>query len=254
MSIEWNIESSVRGTPIEDALATLDKCFALRGKRITTDLRSYVSLHVINEQQIYLKRYIASGKYLRKFVGRSRVRAEWENLQLFRSWGIATPDILAYGEEKESGRFLRGALATAGLKNAWDLEKLANKKSQLLFNRKNFRHIAQQVARYTRTMHDKGFAHNDLDWRNILITVPYDDDNQSSAAQVYFFDCPGGRFWVWPFLEYRIMKDLAHLDKIARNCLPLRWRLWFYQQYTGRNKLTAADRRRLRSVIAYYGK
>ncbi|HNL93004.1 MAG TPA: heptose kinase, partial [Pseudomonadales bacterium] len=67
-----------------------------------------------------------------------------------------------------------------------------------------------------------------------------------------FFDCPGGRFWVWPFLEYRIIKDLAHLDKIARECIPLRWRLWFYKQYTGRKYLNKADRGRLQKIARYY--
>lgn len=251
MSVIWNIADSIRATPIAAALSGLDACFALRGKRITTDLRSYVSFHQLDGHAVYLKRYTASGKYLRKFLGRSRVRAEWENLLLFRSWGIPTPELLAYGEEKRNGKFIRGALATAAIAGAADLEKLAAENSPLLFDRVCFRQIAAQVARYTRAMHEHGFAHNDLDWRNILVTTSTAAGTHADPV-VYFFDCPGGRFWIWPFLEYRVMKDLAHLDKIARHCLPLRWRLWFYRQYTGRRKLTAADKRRLRKIATYY--
>lgn len=249
MSSGWNVASAIAGTALADALATLDACFALEGQRLTQDPKSVVTRHEIGGIVFYVKRYTKSGKYLRKYLGRSRVRAEWENLQLFRSWGIPTPDILAFGEEKQRGRFVRGALVTTGLERAVDLEKLAAGRSPLVFGREAFRELARQVADYTRHMHRHRFAHNDLDWRNILVVPPA--ANVSEVA-VYFFDCPGGRFWLWPFLEYRIVKDLAHLDKIARECLPLRWRLWFYRQYTGRRKLTAADKRRLRRIASYY--
>ena len=105
------------------------------------------------------------------------------------------------------------------------------------------------MAHFTQLLHVNGFAHNDLNWRNILVSY---DALSVTTPLVYFFDCPSGRFWQSPFLEYRIVKDLAHLDKVARNCLPLRWRLWFYKQYTGRSKLTSQDKRRLEKIAAYF--
>lgn len=247
--MQWYVADAVAGSVLESSLVTLDACFALKGKRLTQDPKSVVTCHVQDGRTFYVKRYTSSGKYLRKYLGRSRVRAEWENLQLFRSWGIATPDILACGEETQLGKFVRGALVTAGLDNACDLQQLAASNSPLVSCRDNFRQLARQVADFTRRMHSHRFAHNDLDWRNVLVVPAATAEEE---ARVYFFDCPGGRFWVWPFLEYRIMKDLAHLDKIARECLPLRWRLWFYHQYTGRRRLTAADKRRLKKIAAYY--
>lgn len=249
MTANWQVADAIRDSALGEALASLDSCFALKGMRLTQDPKSVVTRHELDGKTFYVKRYTKSGKYLRKYLGRSRVRAEWENLQLFRQWGIATPAILACGEEKACGRFVRGALVTAGLDGACDLEQLARQHSPLLFEREHFRQLARQVADFTRRMHQHRFAHNDLDWRNILVVPPMVEQQQ---AAVYFFDCPGGRFWLWPFLEYRVMKDLAHLDKLAREFLPLRWRLWFYHQYTGRRQLTAADKRRLRRIARYY--
>lgn len=253
MAIQWNIADAVEKNGLNECLHSIDSCFALKGKSVSSDPRSVVSFHSVSGHEFYVKRYTASGKYLRKYLGRSRVRAEWENLQLFSALGIATLDILAYGEEYRAGKFLRGALVTAGLRDASDLENLAENKNPLLFNRDSFRYLAEQIAQYTRAMHQSRFAHNDLDWRNILV-APSAAEGGVQNSLVYFFDCPGGRRWCWPFLEYRIVKDLAHLDKIARHCLPLRWRLWFYHKYTGRAVLTAQDKRRLRKIFSYYEK
>lgn len=251
MTVQWHVSDTVRDNALAHCLGSIESCFALKGKPVSSDPRSTVSFHTVNGQSFYVKRYTASGKYLRKYFGRSRVRAEWENLQFFQSLGIAALDILAYGEEYRDGRFVRGALVTATLENAIDLEKLAKDKSRNFFDRQYFRSVAKQVAEYTRVMHKARFAHNDLDWRNILV-ADAGEKSDSSGAIVHFFDCPGGRRWCWPFLEYRIIKDLAHLDKIACQCLPLRWRIWFYYQYVGRNKLTKKDRERLKNIRVYY--
>ena len=244
MSELWHSAVDPTATELAAALQNVDACFALKGKRLTQDPKSYVTRHEIDEQTFYRKCYVKSGKYLRKYLGRSRVRAEWENLLFFQSVGVRTPAILAYGERKNGLVFERGELVTAEVCGAVDLETLARDPHSVLYQPHSFRIICEQVADFTRKLHSHRFAHNDLDWRNILV-VP-------STLEVYFFDCPAGQRWPWPFLGYRKMKDLAHLDKIARECLPLRWRLRFYRRYLAGRKFNRADRRQLRQIAGYY--
>lgn len=74
-------------------------------------------------------------------------------------------------------------------------------------------------------MHDGRFAHNDLNWRNILVRPDGDQ------PRVWLFDCPNGRRWVWPFLGFRIAKDLTHLDKMGRRYLRASQRWRFFRHY-----------------------
>ena len=55
-----------------------------------------------------------------------------------------------------------------------------------------------------------------------------------------------------PVLRYRIIKDLACLDKVAKQQLSRTQRLRFYLQYRGRQRLSAADKRRLRKIIGFF--
>lgn len=243
MKTQWVVTDLAKELELEQSFSSMEDCLALQGEQISKGPSNTVTLHEVNGQSFYMKRFVPGKRRVRKYFVRSRVRAEWEHLLWFQKNGIETPKILAYGEEYKAGKFCRGVLVTAALNGAKDLESLAKNNSDIIFDREKFKVISKKIAFYTKVMHEKNFTHNDLDWRNILVT---------DALDVYFFDCPGGRRWMWPFLEYRIVKDLSHLDKIACDCLPLRWRLWFYRQYTGRNKLTKADRVRLQKIARYY--
>ncbi|MNF08441.1 hypothetical protein D3C80_2088680 [compost metagenome] len=53
-------------------------------------------------------------------------------------------------------------------------------------------------------------------------------------------------------LRYRIVKDLACLDKVAKYKLSRTQRLRFYLQYRGRQRLNAADKRRVRQIVRYF--
>lgn len=248
MSHFWQVDPGALPPSVATQLATLDGCFAMQGKRLVRDPKSSVLFCEQDGIGLFVKKYFRSGKFLRKYLGRSRVRAEWENLQLFAALGIPTPPLVAWGETRDGLRFVRGALVTLQVPHAINLLDMHHARSPWVFERDKFRQLAVQVADYTRRLHRAGFAHGDLNWRNILVSC----DPALSVPKILFFDSPAGRTWRWPFLEYRIVKDLALLEKIARRELPLRWRLWFYQQYTGRKKLSPADRRRLRNIAEYF--
>jgi hypothetical protein len=222
---------------------TLASVFALEGERLTQDPLSEVIRVERNGVRYYVKRYSGAGKGLRRFIGRPRVKAEWQNLMLFRRWGIPTAPIVAYGLERRGGAFLRGALITRELEQTDDLAMLADTHDARLRDPRWVQEVSVQLARSTRAMHGRGFTHNDLKWRNLLV---------DPQRRLYLIDCPTGAFWCGPFLRRRIVKDLACLDKVAKYQLTRTQRLRFYLQYCQRKRLVAQDKPRIQQILNYF--
>jgi len=229
--------------PLAEEFADLARVFAIEGEGLTRDPLSEVIRIERAGVRYYIKRYWGAGKGLRRYLGRPRVKAEWQNLQLFARWGIPTAPIVAYGLERRAGIFVRGALITRELENTLDLAQLARSDDPRLADAQWVDGISRQLAAATRTLHEHRFAHNDLKWRNLLV---------NQAGELFFIDCPTGSFWWGPLLRYRIVKDLACLDKVAKYQLSRTQRLRFYLQYRGRTRLTPGDKRRLRQILAFF--
>ncbi|MFK8330411.1 lipopolysaccharide kinase InaA family protein [Pseudomonas sp. BJa5] len=222
---------------------SLEAVFALKGERLTHDPLSEVIRVERDGVNYYVKRYIGAGKGLRRYLGRPRIKAEWQNLKQFAKWDIPTAEVVAWGLERKGLAFGRGAMITRELPRTEDLSALAERKDPRLADRGWVDRISRQLARHTRMMHDHHFTHNDLKWRNLLV-----DDR----AMLFFIDCPTGDFWRSFMLRYRITKDLACLDKVAKYHLSATQRLRFYLQYRRRERLNASDKRRIRHIVTFF--
>lgn len=222
---------------------SLAAVFALQGERITSDPLSELIRVERAGVRYYVKRYSGGGKGLRRWLGRPRVKAEWQNLRHFAKWGIPTAPIVAWGLERRGGVFVRGAMITRELPGTLDLAEMAQRGDPRLRNGAWVRQVSAQIATATRRMHDHHFTHNDLKWRNLLV---------DEEGRVFLIDCPSGSFWWGPLLRRRIVKDLACLDKVAKYVLSRSQRLRFYLQYRGRARLNDADKRRIRQVVGYF--
>ncbi len=222
---------------------SLEKVFTLQGERITHDPLS--ELIRVNRKGVdyYVKRYRNAGKGLRRYAARPRIKAEWQNLKRFAKWGIPTAEVIAQGLERKSGAFLRGAMITREIPESQDLAVLAYENSPLLQNGAWVKRVSQQVACAARIMHAHGFTHNDLKWRNLLV---------DANAKVYLIDCPAGTFWWGPMLRYRIIKDLACLDKVAKYQLSNTQRLRFYLQYSQRARLNEQDKKQIGKIVRFF--
>ncbi|MCQ4346317.1 lipopolysaccharide kinase InaA family protein [Pseudomonas stutzeri] len=234
--------------PARAAFADLDRVFALEGEWIASDPLSEVLRVEVAGVRYYVKRYWGAGKGLRRWLGRPRIKAEWQNLRRFAKWGIPTAPIVAWGLERCCGLFRRGAMITRELPATRDLAALASlchpeRRDPRLRDGAWVRRVGAQVAEATRRMHDRRFTHNDLKWRNLLV---------DEAGRVYLIDCPSGSFWWGPLLRRRIVKDLACLDKVAKQVLSRSQRLRFYLQYSGGRHLTVADKQRIRQIAGYF--
>ena len=134
-------------------------------------------------------------------------------------------------------------MITRELPNTEDLSALAERNDARLADRAWVDHLSRQLARHTRVMHEHRFAHNDLKWRNLLV---------NDRAELFLIDCPTGAVWWGPLLRYRIVKDLACLDKVASKVLSRSQRLRFYLQYRGRDRLNVRDKKRSRQVLGFF--
>lgn len=242
----WRLDTVLLGPEAQQLFFNLDTVFALEGEAITRDPLSEVLRINADGKRYYVKRYKGAGKnLLRRWVGRPRVQAEWENLLAFRNWGIATATVVGRGLERHSVTFSRGALITEEICNTDDLAQLALNADPRLRDRCWVGHISTQIAKITRTLHSHRFTHNDLKWRNLLV------DN-ASMPTVYLIDCPSGTYWRPPLLGYRIIKDLACLDKVAHYQLTRTQRLRFYLDYVQQERLKPADRTRIKRIMGFF--
>ena len=248
----WWFDPDLNGGVAGRVFATMDAVFALKGERLGRDPLCEVVRVEYEGVRYYAKRYAGNGKNarkqrygLRQWLAPPRVRIEWRNLLLFRKWGIPTARLAAYGLERERGAYRRGALITEEICNTRDLAHLTKQNDARLHDPRWVREISTQVARITRRMHAEGFVHNDLKWRNLLVT-------DGDAPTVYLIDCPSGGFWYPPFLNYRIVKDLACLDKLAVRVLTRTQRLRFYLDYVQRPRLNKSDKARVRRVVKFF--
>ncbi|MBA4290672.1 MAG: heptose kinase [Pseudomonas sp.] len=237
----WTLK--LRYAALADDFGSLSAVFALEGEEITRDPMSEVIRVERAGVRYYIKRYHNAGKGIRPYLPRPRIRAEWQNLCHFVNWGIPTADMVAWGLERKMGGFVRGALITRelpGTENLWMLDHLDDSR---LRDPRWVDLVSRQLADSTRRMHEHRFAHNDLKWRNLLV------DDQ---GHLFFIDCPNGTFWCWPFLSYRIDKDLACLDKVAKRVLSRNQRLRFYLRYCGRQRLNTNDRKRIWRILGFF--
>ncbi|MDP6263933.1 MAG: lipopolysaccharide kinase InaA family protein [Pseudomonadales bacterium] len=240
----WNVDHEV-SREIRSAFGSLDDVFSMQGEVVTRSPISALVKVDVAGKCYYVKKYQRAGKHLRRYVGRSRVRAEWENLQLFKVIGIPTPPVVAYGEEVGYNVSHRGALVTEEVTGTVDLHSLAKMRSELLNDHRWIDQVLDQLSGYVRTMHQHGFVHNDLKWRNILVTRLRD-------PKVYFIDCPQGRHSFGPMLTRGIVKDLACLDKVAKNQLSRVDRLSFFLKYRNHSHIGSGDRNLIKRILAFF--
>ena len=246
--MSWQAHPDLLSHAARQRFASLDQIFALAGERISHSPHNDVIRITLEGQRYYVKRYRSSYKdgiwqRLLTLLTSPRSQREWENLQHFQSWGIPTPPLVAYGGSFGAALKYRGALVLQEQPHTIDMANLARQQKSL--SPEWVAAVSTQLAKITRTLHAHGFAHNDLKWRNVLV-------EEGAIPQLYLIDCPNGRFWWRPFLRYRVIKDLACLDKLAKRHLRRTQRLRFYLEYAKTSRLNNSDKKLLRDVLAFF--
>jgi len=248
----WYLNPDFGDDSVAACFRDIDAVFALDGEVVSSDALCRVLRVAIEGRRFYVKLYVGNGNNrsrrwfgLRGLLAPQRVVREARNLLFFRERGLSTATVVAYGLERSFGSFVRGALVTEEVPNTCDVASSVRQHPEYLKHKPWFDAVSRQVAEMTRALHEAGFAHNDLKWRNLLV-----DGGQPPT--VYLIDCPFGNHWWRVFLQYRIVKDLASLDREARVHLSRSQRLRFYLSYAGLSRLDERCKRHIRRIVRFY--
>lgn len=200
-------------------------------------------------EQVFFKQYIFPVPAW-TFIGRrSKARREFENYAAFQRMDIPCAQALACGELRDGlGRLQRAFILTRAVPEAQTLIEFVQARCPgraTLASRKLRQEIINRLAPLVGRMHGRNFFHNDLVWRNILVTCP-----PQETPSLWWIDCPRGRL---AFLGRRRLqlKDLASLDKQASRRLSRAERLAFVKAYLGKNRLDADVKQMAREILAF---
>lgn len=244
-TIEWNLDRAVDAVERE-LFSNFEHVFEMDGEIVSKGQFCETIRVVAAGCDYYVKRYRAQGKHRWKAVGRSRPITEYRNLSYFSRLNIPVPRIVGYGSQRVLGLFLRGAIITEGVPRATDLLTLYRTQPGLFRNRAWLFQVLRLLADYVRRIHEDGFTHGDLKWRNILATT-------TEPPRVIFIDCPSGSRKLPLMHRHFLVKDLASLDLHAARYLSRTTRLRFYFWYRAQSQLTHKDKELIAKVLSIGG-
>ena len=201
---------------------------------------------------VFIKKYwigklsqLWSGMFRGTFFGRAKARGEYENLARLRAWQLDAPEPVAYGEERRAGWLLRSFLISESVPEPMPLHEFIRDRLPALpaeALRHTRRALIENLARYTRRLHERGFVHYDYFWRNILLSG-------GEVSRFFLIDAHKGRPWR-PGEEQRgRAADLAALDAPAPRFFRRTERLRFLLLYRGHRRLDAEDKALLRLAL-----
>lgn len=204
-----------------------------------------------NSTSVFYKQYSFPKPSWRFLLRASKARRELENYDVFKQLGIPCAQRIACGEERDwLGRLKRAFIITQVIPNVSMLQEFVQKHCPNRADRESRqirRSIIEQLAQMTRRIHQAGFCHNDLYWRNILVQW-----NPGEMPKLWWIDCPRGRFAHTSFFRHRgKIKDLAALDKLAEKHFTRRERIEFIAFYLGEKRLGTSGRRLVCDTLAY---
>ena len=157
-------------------------------------------------------------------------RREARNLLFFKSIGIPTPRVIAWGQRSNAfGKIIHDYIITEAVAGTQTLDGYITQhcpdRSEAVYcSRRDS--IIDQLSRATRAIHTHHFYHQDLKWRNILARAKDDQ------TELFWIDCPKGDFTKSAIHQTRrALKDCATLDKLARLRCALEERLRFVAGY-----------------------
>jgi len=243
---QWTILPNANKAALTKHFPSMDAVFQLKGHIISASDQSEIFAQTIGNTTYYIKRYFAS-KGFTSWLGFSRFRTERKNQLWFNQLNLPSARVVAHGETSFFFKTKKGVLILEGIDNAIDLAEIARQQPEK-FNLSIWRNqLISQLGDILHVLHAHRFCHNDLHWRNILIQ----ENETTQQPQAYLIDCPFGRKLCWPFLNYKKLKDLANIDKLAPKYLSRTQRLRFFYAYRKITKLQVEDKIMIRNILQH---
>ncbi len=193
----------------------------------------------------YLFEKIWARAFRGSLVGRSMVRAEYENLEKLAECGLRVPQLVAYGDHRFAGGVIHAFIITEEIPQAMGVDYLAHEwfsQQTKEVRRQKQAELIDEVARAVRQMHEHGFEHHDLFLRNMMVSA-------QDMSLLYMMDAPRGYFWPQFIMRKRRTFDLATLDAAATQGFTRSQRMRFMHIYLGCDRLTGEGKQLVRQVL-----
>jgi tRNA A-37 threonylcarbamoyl transferase component Bud32 len=239
-----------------DSVGSVLRCV---GDRLAAWSRTTDTIHYKlpgSETAVYIKRYHyprwrqrIEGMFRGTYFNNTRARNEYRVLALMRSLGIQAVKPIAFGERRIL-HFCRSCfLITEAVPGAMSLVSFIRTFSRHPSSTKTRRvklEILTSLAQQVRHMHEAGFVHRDLFWRNVLIR-PLPDDR----FEFYFLDASvGKRIRITQRRQESIVHDIAAMGVLGPEFCSKADQLRFLLVYLDTDRLSRDDRAWLRQVQA----
>lgn len=262
-SSRMRIDPAYRAPLSNAGLATVSAVLGTIGDRLAAWSRTTDTVYAAlpgSNLAVYLKRYHYPRFRQRvrlAFRGTlfkaSRARAEYRVLASMRKLGIQAVRPIAWGERRRYGLVRSCFLITEAVPEAMSLATFIH-----TFARGHVslsadaaiavrRNILINLALQVRFMHEAGFVHRDLFWRNVLIRpLP------NREFEFYFLDASvGRRIRVKHWRREAIVRDLAALGVMAPEFCSRPDQLRFIRAYLGTDSLGDEERQWLELVQSH---
>ncbi len=247
MSIQWTIVDEPGAALLAEHGFTTHIDFVERQPgqevgRSSTTRTTRVSIGCAGESAIFfVKTYRYAGNQWRHRFRRDKASLEAANYALLDEIGVGTAPVVAHGSRRTGLRLVDAVIVTRGLPDVVSLDRLFELRwpdARVHGGNALRREILDRVNYEVRRMHEAGFFHIDLQWRNILI-----GGLSENGIGVYLLDAPRGGLRRSPWTrEHGRLRDLSCLYKEARRRLSRTEQLRWLLIYLGVQHTTPAAR------------
>jgi tRNA A-37 threonylcarbamoyl transferase component Bud32 len=169
--------------------------------------------------------------FYRSFRSRNSAKAckEGKNVLALQQFGIRTPKVLAFGEERKHGRLIRDVLITKELTSIMPLPGFITIQSpDLSFNRK--KKVIGQFAFLIKKLHDSGIYHRDINFGNLFI------EKSDSEFGFAMLDVDKVIFYSKSLPESKRIRNIGDLLQMFWVLSNTSQRFFFLGDYTGQRK------------------
>lgn len=197
----------------------------------------------------YLKVYRYEGERWRHRFRRDKGAIEARNYALMQERGIAVPIVIAHGARRSGLRLLDSFILTAEIPFATPLDAHAKENwrtPRSAEQTRDRRETLECLAEFVAQMHDRGFCHIDLQWRNVLVSRP-----PEGPRRLHLIDSARGGIRHAPLTRaYGRLRDLSSLHKQARMYMTRAEMLRWFARYLGVAAIDDEHRAMVWSILA----
>ncbi len=202
-------------------------------------------------RSFFFKRYTyPPSKQKRYWMRASKAQVEVFGYAQLKKLAIPTLNVIAFGEKRSFGQLVAAYIITEGVSDSMDLQQFA---AQVWFDlpkqqrSKTYLDLRSQIFEQLAKAHSIKFFHQDLHWRNILVT------EEEGRYKTTWIDCPRAAYRQLSFsAKHGQMVDLSCLARRSLDYLSRSERYRALSDYLSINNLGWTNRELFKEIQAHH--